>query len=187
MVNDFFDSGLSLEEAFFRKKDAELIALQCKLEAVKQTRQALSDISGIHNPKVLDKLIELEISPNILASMAIVPLVEVAWADGTIDDKERAAVLEAADANGIKSGSCVYLLLQNWLQHKPPARLLEAWLHYIEGVCETMTPAERHSLRSDLLDRARKVAGSSGGILGVALKISPAERSVLKKMEHAFS
>ncbi len=187
MANEFFDSSLSLEEAFFRRKDAELIALQRKLEAIKSTREALSEVSGIHNPKVLDKLIELDIAPHILTSIAVVPLIEIAWADGKIDDKERTAVLEAAAANGITAGSSEYLLLENWLKHQPPAKLLEAWLHYIEGVCETMTTADRHSFRSDLLERAKKVAEASGGILGVALKTSPAERAILKKMEQAFS
>jgi len=187
MNSNIFDRGLSLEEAFFRKKDAELIALHRKLENIKRTRETLSEVSGIHNAKVLDKLIELEISPNILSSMSVVPLIEVAWADGKIDDAECAAVLEAAASNGIKKGSPDYCLLENWLKHRPPVKLLEAWLHYIEGLCETMTAAERKSFKSDLLGRARKVAEASGGILGVALKVSSGEQAILKKMESAFS
>ncbi len=186
MNNSLHETGLSLEEAFFRKRDAELIEQYRRLERIKQTREALSEISGIHNKKVLDKLIELEVSPQILASMAVVPLIEVAWVDGKIDDKERGAVLAGAAGNGIEKGSADYALLENWLQHRPPVKLLDAWMHYIEGLCEIMSPEERLAFKRDLMDRARKVAEASGGVFGL-VKISSDEQAILKKMESAFS
>jgi hypothetical protein len=186
MDSSLYESGLSLEEAFFRKRDAELIEQYRRLEKIKQTREALSEISGIHNAKVLDKLIELEVSPQILASMAVVPLIEVAWADGRIDDNERVAVLAGAVGNGIVKGSTDYALLENWLLHRPPVKLLDAWMHYIEGLCEIMSKEERNAFKNDLMGRARKVAEASGGVLGLG-KISSEEQSILKKMEGAFS
>jgi hypothetical protein len=187
MDSTLYQSGLSLEEAFFRKRDAELIEQHRKIERIKRTREALSEISGIHNPKVLDRLIELEISFEVLASIAVVPLVEIAWADGHVDEREHKAVLEAAAGTGIRKGSVDYNLLDVWLKHRPPAKLLDAWVHYIEGLCETMSPQERNALRLELIGRARKVAEAAGGILGLAFNISLEEHAVLKKMESAFS
>ncbi|MBF0122871.1 MAG: hypothetical protein HQL21_05645 [Candidatus Omnitrophica bacterium] len=187
MMGDLNERGLSLEELFFRKRDAELIAQQRRLEQIKRSREALAEVSGIHNSKVLDKLIELEISPQVLASMALVPLIEVAWADGSVSDEEREAVLAGAHENGFEKGSVDYALLQNWLQSPPSDKLLDAWMHYVQGACEIMSAQERNSFKKDLIGRARKVAEASGGVLGLALKISPKERAVLKKMESAFS
>lgn len=186
-MNSLYECGLSLEDAFFRKRDAELIEQHRKIERMKRTREALSELSGIHNPKVLDRLIELEISPEVAASIAVVPLVEIAWADGHVDEREHKAVLEATVGIGIKKGSVDYALLDAWLKHRPPAKLLDAWVHYIDGLCETMSLQERDALRSELIGRARKVAEAAGGILGLALKISLEEHAVLKKMEDAFS
>ncbi len=186
-MNSLYECGLSLEDAFFRKRDAELIEQHRKIERIKRTREALSELSGIHNPKVLDRLIELEISPEVVASIAIVPLVEIAWADGHVDEREHKAVLEAIVGIGIKKGSVDYALLDAWLKHRPPAKLLDAWVHYIDGLCETMILQERDALRSELIGRARKVAEAAGGILGLAFRISLEEHAVLKKMEGAFS
>ncbi len=187
MNNRFYENGVTLEEAFFRKRDAELIAQRGKLEKMKRTRAALEEVSGISNAAVLDKLIEMDISPEIFSSIAVVPLVEVAWADGMVDEKEHAAVLAAVDGIGIHKGSIDYDLLEAWLKHRPPAKLLEAWVHYISGICETLTKTECESLKTDLLGRARKVAEVVGGILGLAMRTSPEERAVLKIMEKAFS
>ncbi|MEI6438445.1 MAG: hypothetical protein WCO69_06835 [Candidatus Omnitrophota bacterium] len=187
MADLLHDRALTLEEAFFKKHDAELLAHQRRLEKVKQTRESLAEVSGIKNAKVLDKLVELDISPKVLASMAIVPLVEVAWADGTLDAKERGAVLGGAHESGIAKGSVDYELLEHWLSHPPEARLLEAWIHYINGVCEIMNEQEREAFKKALIGRARQVAEASGGILGVALKTSPQEQAVLRKMENAFA
>lgn len=187
MDNSLYECGISLEEAFFRKRDAELIEQHRKIEKMERTRAAMAEISGIHDPAVLDKLIALEISPEVLASIAVVPLIEIAWADGHVDPREHKAVLAAAAENGMGKGSIDYDLFENWLKHRPPAALLDAWVHYIEGLCATMTAQECLALKAELIGRARKVAEAAGGILGVAFKVSSHERAVLKKMEDAFS
>ncbi|MBF0216103.1 MAG: hypothetical protein HQL30_03800, partial [Candidatus Omnitrophica bacterium] len=102
MDKGLFEMGRTMEDAFFRKRDEELIAQQKKIEKMKKTRSMLSEISGIQDQGVLDKFIELDISPEVLASIAVVPLVEVAWADGHVDEQEHKAVLEAAAASGFK-------------------------------------------------------------------------------------
>ena len=187
MDMNLYESGLLLEEAFFRKRDAELIEQHRKIEKMERTRAALAEISGIHDPKVLDKLIALDVSPEVLASIAVVPLIEIAWADGHVDAQEHKAVLAAVAENGMGKGSVDYDLFDNWLNHRPPAGLLDAWVHYIEGLCATMSVQECQALKTELIGRARNVAEAAGGILGIMFKISSQERAVLKKMENAFS
>ena len=90
------DRGRSLEDEFFRREDKRLIEQLTALRAAEATREALGRASGITKPAVLDKLIELGIRAETVAALSIVPLVEVAWADGGIDAKERGAVVERA-------------------------------------------------------------------------------------------
>lgn len=187
MDNYLYEKGNTLEEAFFRKRDAELIEQHKKIERMKRNRETLAEVSGIHNAKVLDRLIELEVSPEVLACMAVVPLIEIAWADGQVDDVERKAVLKAASESGMKKGSVDYALLDAWLKHRPPEKLLMAWAHYIEGLCSTLSAKEIESLKSELMGKAEKIASATGGILGLAFNVSPEEKAVLQKMEHAFN
>lgn len=179
--------GQKLEELFFHEKNKALIEQHQRLEQLRHTRKALEEVSGIQNHQLLDKLMELDVSPAILASLAVVPLVEVAWADGTIHENERKAILSAATANGIGNISVDYELLETWMEKRPPKKLLKAWTHFIAGLCETMSETERNALKSELLSHAQAVAESAGGFLGLTSKISAQEQAVLDEMAAAFS
>lgn len=180
------DRGKSLEDEFFRREDQRLLEKLRELKQVETTRASLAEASGIKNEAVLDKLLALGIRAEMVAALAVVPLAEVAWADGAIDARERTAVLAAAQKAGVAPGSAQYDLLARWLEHRPDAKLLTAWQHLIQGLGEKMTPAETAALKSALLDNARAVASASGGFLGLGSKISESEEALLKQLTAAF-
>ena len=177
--------GKRLEDAFFLQRDKALIERQKVMKKTMETKEALAKASGIENNAVLEKLVELEVRPETLASLSLIPLVEVAWADGSVSKKEEASVLKAAVAMNIKAGSVAYDLLRQWLQNKPAAAMLEAWAHYVRGLCEKLTEEEKSSLKKEIIGHAREVARASGGVLGLGA-ISEEEKAVLEKMEKAF-
>jgi hypothetical protein len=187
MNNPLSRSARSLEDAFFFEQDQELLARRRELEQMETTRKALSDVSGITSRSVLDKLVDLGITPEILAMLAVVPLVEVAWADRHVHKDEKAAVLAAADKAGFAKGGADYALLEQWLTRRPPAKLMVAWEHYIGGLCENLDDSQRDQLSSDILSHARAVAEVAGGFLGLTSPVSAAEEKVLQRMERAFA
>jgi hypothetical protein len=63
--------------------------------------------------------------------------------------------------------------------------LLNAWQHYVQGLCERISPQERDALKQELLRDAREAAEASGGFLGMG-KISSQEKQVLAKLESSF-
>jgi hypothetical protein len=174
-----------LEDAFFIENDKQIIEKQKALKKMRETKASLAKVSGIHNEAVLEKLVELEVRPETLASLAVIPLIEVAWADGSVSKKEETEVLAAAAGMGIKKGGIEHGLLEQWLTHKPPQKMTDAWVHYIQGLGERLTKQEKSALKSELLGQATKIAESSGGVLGVAA-VSKEEKDVIKKMEDAF-
>ena len=93
--------------------------------------------------------------------------------------------LQTADKKGITSGSIEHNLLKEWLERKPPNKLMEAWIHYMEGLCEKLTGEEKEAMKKEMLGSARAVAEASGGILGIN-KISREEKEALEKMEKVF-
>ena len=131
--------------------------------------------------------VDLDISPDLLATLALVPLVETAWADGSVQVEERRAILEGSTRLGMGPKSVDYVLLDEWLQHQPPAKMLTAWMVYIRGLCEVLTQSERETIKSLFLTRARHIAEASGGFLGLTSKVSAKEEAMLKKLESAFS
>ena len=109
------DRGRSLEDEFFRREDRRLMERLSELRAAEATREALGKASGITKPAVLEKLMELGIRAETVAALSIVPLVEVAWADGALDAKERRAVVERA---GVARDSTAGALLEAWLDRQ---------------------------------------------------------------------
>ena len=179
------DKVRTLEDEFFRKEDQRLVARLKELRERDESRESLAAASGITNPAILDKLLALGVRHETVAALAIVPLVEVAWADGSIDDKERQAILERAQGHGVAPGSPGHDLLRSWLERRPEPKLLTAWTQMIEGICSHMTPEQVQALRTGLVERVQAIAGASGGFLGVG-KVSSAETEMIRQLEAAF-
>jgi len=181
------DRQKALEELFFEKENRKLVERLQAEAAHAAARQGLTELTGIDDEALLDKLVELEIQPGSWAAMALIPLVEVAWASGGVDDKERRAVLSAAEANGVIKGSASYELLEQWMERRPDPAFLEAWGHYIVDLCAALGATERAALEREIVGRARQVAEATGGILGLGNKISEAEQRVIDELAKAFA
>jgi hypothetical protein len=180
------DRGKSLEDEFFRREDQRLIQKLEQIRAAQTNREALAKAAGITNPAVVEKLLELGVKAETVAALALVPLVEVAWADGELDRRERGTILDRARESGLAAGSVEHALLEAWLDRRPDPKLLTAWTHLIRGVSEQLGREASVRLKANLLDRARAVAAASGGVLGMGSKVSSAEAAMLRELEGAF-
>jgi hypothetical protein len=176
----------TLIDSIFFDRDQKLLEDFRKRMEKKDRRAQLMQVTGIHDEAVLDRLVELNLDAETLAAMAVVPLVAVAWADGNVQTKEREAILEAAKKSGVPAKDGRYPLLEHWLDKHPGKEMVDAWKHYVEGLCKKLSPPEIEELKHDLLDRAREVAQAAGGFLGMK-KISSAEEAVLKDLQQAFA
>lgn len=145
----------------------------------------ISLASGITDRAVLRLLADLEVSSSVVAALALVPLVEVAWADGDLAPEERASVLRASEEQGIHVGTRAHRLLATWLEHRPSDDLFAAWEAYIESVLEPLEPEERDQLCQDLVRRARDVARAAGHGGGPGA-ISAEEERTLARLEDAL-
>ena len=143
--------------------------------------------SGITDDAVLERLAALDLGGDTLVALSLVPLVMVAWADGSIDDKERGAVLAGAAEAGLGGQDVGRQLLDQWLREPPPRDLLAAWTDYIRAISATLDEDAKRALKAELLGRARKVAEATGGFLGVGRRVSASEEAVLERLERAFS
>jgi len=177
--------GRTLEELFFFKQNTVLIEKKQQLQKLERDLKTMSGISGISDAAVLRKLVELSVQAEVLATLLIIPLIEVAWADRKMDEEERAAILKAAENNSIFGGSIDRSLFEHWLQHEPLKGFLESWIFYMQGLCQLLSEKERQALKSDILQRARTVA--EAGRPSLKSKLSRKKDKVLRKLESAFT
>jgi len=179
------ERGRALENQFFDKENkAKLAAMKDKLDS-QATREELRKASGMSDDAVLDKLVGLGLRANTIAALSLVPLISVAWADGTVQDNERTAILQGAAGKGLEPGTDGYELLQTWLSKQPTEDLFTAWEAYIKALASQLNDEQSRLLKNQIVGFAKMVASSAGGILGFG-KVSNTEEKVLDRIEAAF-
>ena len=180
-------AGRALEDAFWAKRDREkLEALREQLAKEAKTAE-LAAATGIDSPEVLEQLHALDIGPDTLSALVIVPLIEIAWADGKLDERERDAILKAAIQEGVDPDGPTHGLLETWLASRPGPELRAAWFEYVRAFCARLSPDARAEFQRTLLENAFSVAEATGGFLGLGSRTSPAEQQVIEDLRSAFA
>ncbi len=175
----------TLEDMFFHEQDRRIVERRAQLQQLEQTKANLATVSGIHDDALLEKLIALEIGPETLTTLIGIPLIEVAWADGQMDEKERKKLFEYAEKAGLRHKGLDPKIMSAWLKTKPDPALLKAWQQYVQKLCKQLNAHERSALRDEVMADARSVAEAAGGILGLRA-VSAEEQAMLKTLEETF-
>lgn len=167
------------EEEYFRKREQELIQKMRQRAATDAARQQLAEQSGIADSEVLQDLEALGYTPDTVRLLHLVPLVQMAWAEGGVSDRERTLILDAARAGGIDDGSVAAHQLAQWLASRPTDQFFETTLRAIGALLEGQPVADRDAAQRDLLAYCTAIAAASGGVLGRG-KVSDTERQLLR-------
>jgi hypothetical protein len=174
----------SIEAAFYKKDVASFRAALAVEEA--EAAGALGRATGIDDPDLLARLAELGIRPETLAALTLIPLIETAWADGVMHEKERDAVLHGATTSGISLGSASYRLLELWTIERPACEIGEIWREFIAAITESLNVRQLTALRSKVIGRAWAVANAAGAFLDATPSVSAEEQAVLDALDSAF-
>lgn len=186
-MSDAFEArARALEDKFFHQKDKQLLEQFRENLKSAEAKDALRSSSGITDDDLLDTLIHMNIRAETLASLTLLPLAAVAWADGKMEKGERKAILEAAAARNLTEGTAGYSMIENWLNEKPAAEIFFVWREYVGALKESMDAEAFAKLKSEVLGQAKHVAEAAGGLLGLVNNVSAVEKAKLKELEEAF-
>ena len=185
MPDELSKRARALEEAFFNKRDEELLA-KLRAQGDAQRRQGeLAGATGIRDSKVLADLVADGVAPDSLLALALAPIVAMVWRKGKIEPAERNAILRAAEQRGVTQGTPGWTLVEGWLERRPGPELRPAWDAYVAALRDKLAPAEFAKLREDIVRRAREVARAAGGFLGIA-SVSAEEKRFIEELEKAL-
>jgi hypothetical protein len=171
----------TLEEEYFRKQEQELIEKLRKRAEGEAGRQRLAERTGVADEEILRDLQALGYTPETVMLLHLVPLIQVAWAEGGVSDQERDLIVQAARARGVVEGSEADHQLASWLGTRPSDALFATTLRAIRTIFEARPADERDASRRDLLAYCSTIASASGGILGFG-KVSDQERQLLARI-----
>lgn len=174
-----------LEEEYFRKQDRELIEKMRRAAAAVQARHDLEERTGIHDPEMLNQLEALGFRPETLSLLPLVPLVEVAWAEGGVSKAEYREILGLARRRGIHEHSAADVQLKDWLDRKPEPQVFAGATRLIRAMLTAHSSELGDLTADDLVNYCEKIAHASGGVLGGFMGIgtvSPEEKAALTQI-----
>lgn len=124
-------------------------------------------------------LMEMGIAPSSCRLLALLPLVAVAWADGSVQQGEKDYILNlASELGGLDSDSV--MLLQDWLVHAPSQEYVRKGIDLLVALIHARHPQLDAALLDRVPQEAEKVAASAGsGLIGLFSKVSKQEQDAL--------
>lgn len=171
----------TLENDYFRKRDMELLKNMRRQAEREAEIQAAGKAFALQDRQLIEELLELGFSQKSFGLLPLVPLVQVAWADGSLSKKERETIALIASLRGIHVSEESYGLLQEWLNQRPHERFFRTCTQALRQILRTSPTLESDNLRRDLSSYCICVASASGGAFGLAT-ISREERMLLTQL-----
>ena len=176
---------LSKEDEYFLAKDAELrekfrADLEAKAKEAAEHRKIAEEV-GVDDEGLARRIRELGFVGETVRVLHLMPLVEVAWADGKLSENERKAICRAAEAHDIEPGTPSAALLASLLEKRPSDTVLEQILEVLKDLLHT-----RDLQAGTIVDACLDVATASGGILGFGDKVSREERVLIEQIAETF-
>lgn len=162
----FAERERGLEAEYIHKKEQELIEKLHKQRNMERDRRDLEDATGIANDEILAALQELGYNAETVRLMPLIPLVQVAWAEGGVTDKEHDLIMEIAEARGITSDSREHEMLSDMLDHQPSKDFFDNALRGLNYILEAIPEDLRADSQNSLVTYCTQIADASGGILG---------------------
>jgi hypothetical protein len=184
MSRDIFkERERGFEEEFFIKQDARLIEKIRERAKLEEIAQALAEKLQVDNPELLRRVIELGVTRDSGSAFLAAPLVQIAWAGGSVTQGERETLLRLAAARGVEEGSPAHAKLIEWLDVRPDDQFFETGLEALRVGLSVLPPEEREERIKGILENCKMVAEASGGLakkLGLASGVSGEEELLLE-------
>jgi hypothetical protein len=170
--------GRTPEDEYFWRRDRELVEKMRRAAAAESARRDMSAKTGLDDPEMLDDLHALGFTPDTLSLLPLVPMIEIAWAEGGVTHAERVLLIQLARDRGVMEGSAADRQLADWLTNSPDAQVFARATRLIRAMLAA--PAQEHGALSadDIVNYCERIATASGGMLGIK-RISTDERALL--------
>jgi hypothetical protein len=184
MKDIFKDRERGFEADYFRKQDEKLLQKMRERADLQDVAQALAEKLQIDDRELLRRVIDLGLTRGTGAAILLAPLVQVAWAEGRVTEREREVIFEVAASRGVEAGSPPREKLEEWLRVRPKDELFETAMEVMKAGLALLTREEREERIRGIAQGCHRVAAASGGglakVLGFDTGVSGSEAVVLE-------
>jgi tellurite resistance protein len=169
------------EEEYFRRRESDLLEKLRLRAAGEAGRRELGSALETTDPQILEELQALGYNAETVKILFTVPLIYVAWADGSVTPRERSLILELSKVEDKLEGGAVQRQLTQWLDERPAEEFFERTFRVIKSLLAVEPAEERSATKRGLHSNAVRIAEASGGLLGLG-SISKAERAAMERV-----
>jgi tellurite resistance protein len=169
------------EEEYFRRRESDLLEKLRLRAAGEAGRRELGSALETTDPQILEDLQALGYNAETVKILFTVPLIYVAWADGSVTPRERSLILELSKVEDKLEGGAVQRQLTQWLDERPAEEFFERTFRVIKSLLAVEPAEERSATKRGLHSNAVRIAEASGGLLGLG-SISKAERAAMERV-----
>jgi hypothetical protein len=144
-------------------------------------RQLMAEAIGVFDHELLTDLQLVGYTPETIALVDFAPLVRIAWADGYVSKRQRAAVFQVAVREHIRNDTPADLLLRGWLERCPPDEVSHVSLFAICAKLNRLRLDAREALQRQFIRDCTAVALGADSVVGDN-KIASEEGRVLARI-----
>jgi hypothetical protein len=183
MEKDIFkERERALEAVYFHDQDTKLIEKLRESARLEEIAKALAEKLQVDNPELLHRVMELGVTLDTAPAFLLAPLVQVAWAEGEVTEREYQTVLRFAGTRGVEGSSPAHAQLRKWLRERPPDTLFDTAREVIKVGLSVLPPSEQEERIKRIVQACHEVAEASGGlakVLGLGSGVSGEEETLL--------
>jgi hypothetical protein len=179
------DQRRAQEDEYFRRRDQELMDQVRRQSEVEHERRLIGEAIGVSDAQILVELQLAGYRANTIVLLELAPLLQIAWADGSVLADERDVIVQIAARERVVCDSPAHIKLQVSLERRPPEDFFDTSLHAIRAMLCGLQPDVQKTLRRRLLDNCTAVAVASGGLFG-RRKIADEEHLILEHITTAL-
>ena len=160
------------DESFAAERKKRRVTLSSWASELEEARNG--EGSG---PTMRERMEKLGFAGACASAFDLLPLIHVAWADGVIQSRERATILDVLETRGFRPGDEVYTHIESLLEERPSEAYMRESLDLLRDLL-----GDRPASGETVVALCIRVAGAAGGFLGFGNKVCDEERQVLERV-----
>jgi hypothetical protein len=173
---------LDSEKEYFYRLDCQLIEKMRERAAREEEHRRMAELYRIEDPRLLEALEKLGYTHRTIVLLELVPLIELAWRDGSVSPAERNWILQFARAHDIAEDIPAWRQLASWLDHCPSPAFFEGTWRAMEAHAAFLSAEERAAAREAIIRACTDFATATCHQFGWHGRICAAKRKVLEEI-----
>lgn len=170
------------EDLYFRQREMERREDRRRemAKAAKELQEArgVAKSAGTEDMELAERIRKLGFSGETAVVFDLLPLILVAWADGSVSRAERETIFTVVERRNLARDSEAFLAVESLLEEKPSDAFIEESMDALRELMSDSPEAKT----AEMIELCAAIADASGGFLGLAKRVSDEERDLIAKI-----